>query len=296
MDHKLGTSPNRTQSPQLHGAPHAAESPFDISSFLAFSTTSSVAGGQVQANEETYSAFANGIRNMPTEGASATSSLAEHGGPLPQLHIPRRSRLMNSTSASSLGPSVSETDFNTSAGNNNISSAQPRNTSHAGDASSDKNSGELDRSDSLSHQRTSNSRPVSHHGLTSSDAGDDKTTSTQQGNSDIQSIGSYGLDPSAFHSEVRFQLPSFLDPSSARPAYPNGAEAWSGFGNMSAKSLEQVYPVTHIPTGLTPMEENQWKALNPSSAPTVPGALPLNMYDSKTSTIDPSQWSQWNSQ
>jgi hypothetical protein len=37
------------------------------------------------------------------------------------------------------------------------------------------------------------------------------------------------------------QLPAFLNPTNSRPAYPNGAEAWSGYGNNSTKALEGMY-------------------------------------------------------
>ncbi len=57
-------------------------------------------------------------------------------------------------------------------------------------------------------------------------------------------LSPYGLDPAAFQSEVRFQLPAFLNPNVSAPTHPGGAEAWSGYGLNAASAMEGMYNAT----------------------------------------------------
>lgn len=103
-----------------------------------------------------------------------------------------------------------------------------------------------------SNQNNNNtSSSAAHHRSASvSGSGGNKGTSSSSGivSQSMAASSPYGLDPSAFQSEVRFQLPAFLNPSSAAggaPAYPNGAEAFAGYHPPEGMMMMNKQPQQH---------------------------------------------------
>lgn len=170
--------------PQVTG-----DSPFDLSTYLAFPTANSGLGQSPNpVGEEVYRAFALGIK--------ATQSDPNYKAPqLQSTSIAAQKR-----PASKDSPRDSESAKSASDASNNM------NTQMMLDARNKK--------PSQTPQSTSSMLANLHDGSSG--------------------LSPYGLDPSAFQSEVRFQLPAFLNPNSTAPTHPNGAEVWSGYGLHSA--------------------------------------------------------------
>jgi hypothetical protein len=170
--------------PQVTG-----DSPFDLSTYLAFPTANSGLGQSPNpVGDEVYRAFALGIK--------ATQSDPNYKAPqLQSTSISAQKR-----PASKESPRDSDSAKSASDASNNM------NTQMMLDARNKK--------PSQTPQSTSSMLANLHDGSSG--------------------LSPYGLDPSAFQTEVRFQLPAFLNPTSTAPTHPNGAEVWSGYGLHSA--------------------------------------------------------------
>jgi hypothetical protein len=165
------------------------DSPFDLSTYLAFPTANSGLGQSPNpVGEEVYKAFALGIK--------ATQSDPSYKAPqLQSTSISAQKR-----PASKESPQDSESTKSASETSNTM------NTQIMNDARNKK--------PSQTPQSCSSMLANLHDGSSG--------------------LSPYGLDPSAFQAEVRFQLPAFLNPNSTAPTHPNGAEVWSGYGLHSA--------------------------------------------------------------
>lgn len=179
--------------------PVTGDSPFDLSTYLAFPTANSGLGQSPNpVGEEVYKAFALGIK--ATQGDPSYKA--------PQLQ---------STSLSSQKQRVSK--------------ESPQDSQSA--------KSESDSSNTMNNQMMLDPRGKGNSQTVKATLNSNQTpqsTSSMLANLHDGSSGlsPYGLDPSAFQAEVRFQLPAFLNPTSTAPTHPNGAEVWSGYGLHSA--------------------------------------------------------------
>lgn len=175
------------------------DSPFDLSTYLAFPTANSGLGQSPNTNEEAYKAFALGIK--ATQGDRVTSIK-------PQAQT---------TPASQKPQNLPESQLdNQSVKSEPEGQANAMNTQSMFDARGRSGSAQAAKARNLTQAQ----QPAS-----------SVQTNIHDGSS---GLSPYGLDPSAFQTEVRFQLPAFLNPTSTAPTHPNGAEVWSGYGLHSA--------------------------------------------------------------
>lgn len=190
-----GLAPNQELS-RSHSPANQGDSPFDLSTYLAFPTANSGLGGLGQSprtTEEVYKAFALGIK--ATQG-DAIGSLKT---PQPQSQqTPNRQGPPDTTGQDV--PLKSESE------------GQEKATKNMFDSQNNSSAAKMN------------------------------LNSTQQPSSTMQSnihdgssgLSPYGLDPSAFQAEVRFQLPAFLNPTSTTSSHANCAEVWAGYNPHSA--------------------------------------------------------------
>lgn len=191
-----GLAPNPGPS-RSHSPANPGDSPFDLSTYLAFPTANSGLGGLGQSphtSEEVYKAFALGIK----------ASQGDHVGSFKTPQVQPVQEITKPTSSS---------DTSTQA--------------------------QSVKSDSEGQQSAMNTQNAQNNG--SVQAVKMNKNSTQQPSTTIQSaihdgssLSPYGLDPSAFQTEVRFQLPAFLNPTSTTSSQAHGAEVWAGYNAHSA--------------------------------------------------------------
>lgn len=194
-----GSLPSRPESP-VPGNPGSqglttGESPFDLSIYLAFPSATSGLGQSPNAlNEDVYKAFAQGIKT--TQGGQVKPQSN-------QLQLPQSSFKRPTSAEPKQDNPVIKAEHEAPA---NESTMQNMYNSRGNNAQ---------KVDSSQPQPTQSQLPANMI---------DPTTG----------LSPYGLDPAAFQTEVRFQLPAFLNPTSTAPTHPNGAEVWSGYGLHSA--------------------------------------------------------------
>ncbi|KAJ9119937.1 hypothetical protein QFC24_005420 [Naganishia onofrii] len=171
------------------------ESPFDLSIYLAFPSATSGLGQSPNAlSEEVYKSFAQGIKTTQGSQAKPQSN---------QLQLPQSSLKRPTSAEPKQDQSVVKADPDTqSTGSTMQNMYNPRGS----------NTGKIDPPQSQTTQSQFQANMI------------DPSTG----------LSPYGLDPTAFQTEVRFQLPAFLNPTSSAPTHPNGAEVWSGYGLHSA--------------------------------------------------------------
>lgn len=194
-----GLAPNqglsRSHSPAVPG-----DSPFDLSTYLAFPTANSGLGGFGQSprtTEEAYKAFALGIKATQGDHAGSLKTPQPLTLQAPKRQSPPETQTQDQSAKSESEGQSKATTMQTMFDSQNNGSAQ---------------TAKMNRN------------------------------STQQPSSTIQSnihdgssgLSPYGLDPSAFQQEVRFQLPAFLQSTSSTSAHPSGVEVWAGYNSHSA--------------------------------------------------------------
>lgn len=193
--------PSRSHSPANQGL-MTGDSPFDLSTYLAFPTANSALGQSPNASEEVSKAFALGIKATQGDQTGPFKTLQPQ---TTRQETPKQLSLPDKQLGLEDQPVKSEPEGQQNAMNTQtMFEAQNNGSVHA--AKMNRNSTQQPPSSTI--------QPIIYDGSSG--------------------LSPYGLDPSAFQTEVRFQLPAFLNPTSTTSSHPNGAEVWAGYNAHSA--------------------------------------------------------------
>lgn len=201
--------------------PVSGDSPFDLSTYLAFPTANSNLGQSPNpVGEEVYKAFALGIKATQGDPNYKASQLQTTA-------LSAQKRPVNKDSPQDGQPTQSEKE-QTNTMNNQV------------------------MLDARGNGNPAQAAKASHIPAPSSQSTSSMLANPHDGSS---GLSPYGLDPSAFQAEVRFQLPAFLNPTGTTATHPNGAEVWSGYGVHSA-AMESFNNVPRQHFGVSEFGDN----------------------------------------